>query len=167
MSLKLNKDGFVAKLVLNSYQTDVLPKSICPFFWKIVFAILALPFQWIIVLYNWKINRTNDKMSMFGGVVAGTLIQLVTLILVLYAYEKPYEASMRGLILIGVLVAIGIVLFLIYIIEDNWHEIIDFFTKNKNGDNTKVGVFTEYVSANKSKICPPIEWTSKTDKNEQ
>jgi|TARA_B110000259_G_C13754557_1_gene298018 hypothetical protein len=170
MILKFNRDGLGAKLVLSSYKSNTLPSSICPFFWKLVFAIIALPFQWIFVWYTWKKElpkgRLGEKMPMIGGVFFGLLAQVVVALIIKGFYTNPYEALNNTLWLFGIIVAIIGVIAIVYLIVENWYDIKQFFIKNKDGEDRKVTVVAAYIEARKNKFCPAIDWETKDKKSE-
>lgn len=53
MITKLNPHGLMARLYRNFYNTGVLPNNLCPYFWKLIFAIIALPFVYPALIINY------------------------------------------------------------------------------------------------------------------
>lgn len=162
--MRLREDSFFAKLVLNSYASYELPKSLCPFFWKLVIALVSLPLTWPILVIDWVGGRP-EKSWILSKIILGILTQLVVLAIIGVAYVKPIETlKVLGFMVVVLVVILGGVALYTVIKE----KIEDWYWNYKYGeygeklaDKKTDNVLVSFIKAKKEKVCPRIDWIKK------
>jgi len=161
--MKLSKKSFSAKLYRYFYSINdcEMPKSLCPYFWKLVIAyllfipleILATPYNLFHIIMN-KIQKKDafhdicsHDMTPISKVFIVALISII-LFAIFYAFipliHLFHPVSKNMLINAYILDCAFIIL-----------GIIGFFAWYKDNDN----LAKTYISAKVKRICPRIEWT--------
>jgi len=162
--MKLYKNSFSAKLYQYFYSVNdwQMPKSLCPYFWKLVIAyllfipleILAMPFNICVVIYNVIKQEKAFKgmfdcdippigkvliVALFCSLLTGLFYAFIPLINLFHPVSK--EVLIGGYVTDFFALIIGIVAFFV------WY---------KDNDN----LMKDYISAKIKGICPRIEWTN-------
>lgn len=185
------------KLVLawldwSTYCNDfdyTFPKSICPLFWRTLFAIIILPLTWFIHIINayksyddFKRESDNNKLTFVGGVSlhlvfllsGGLLHSLIDkemgfdIYHVADGYFINYVKLFFGGILLGgvVLLIIAILIGIVMVCREGTLMLYRCSTtkrKTNDGDGTyiprKPFMVKRIYSAIKDKYCPRIDWS--------
>lgn len=161
--MKLNQNSLSAKLYRWFYKTDTMPTNLCPYFWKLVtavilsplFAIYTLPYE----IINYKRRRRDTYGDMLGEslgywlLIAGVICMISPLGLFFYI---PDESSLlfmimaTGCILWGSLILVGITWAIVKTVV---------YLKSKKSDDEKTdNIIVEMVKAKYHKYCPKIDW---------
>jgi len=145
--LNLNKNSWHAKLFLASYSSKELPKSLCNYFWSLIFAIILLPVTFVVVIYNIITKKRVNKIIQISFMLFGLILSS--------AFYEDYSfptAYFYGLITTVVVVGIsGLFAFtLVYFIEKS--------DNHKPKKTKKPNVIIEGIKAVKNKYCPIIQW---------
>lgn len=149
----------------NRIYEHKLPRSICPYFWKLVLAVLLFaPFTiiilpWLIVemIQEKDVVQKQKKGGFFdeGRIILGLGIWFFISILVsmvLYPFNNANKL-MESLAICGYLMTIITVFFLLIVGTSN---LIKRITRKKT--ESKPSVLSTYIQARKDKVCPPIQW---------
>lgn len=155
--MKIKRTSWHAKFYKAIYVANTLPTNLCPYFWKLVLAVITLPITSVSFL-----GRCRSFGDRFAWLVAAFFIELV-----IFAVGLPFS------IWLGFISADN---------QINWH---DFFIANgmgiagcaaialigylcemlskRNYKTAKVkekqpNILVEFVKAKKNKHCPMIEW---------
>jgi hypothetical protein len=171
--MKLNQNSLSAKLYRWFYGATQMPSNLCPYFWKLVTAVMfGLPVA--IFTAPHMIIYKDDSHSSFAerigiSAVAWFLLGGIISMLSLFGlfFVTPVENSvymhMIGIGLIFWSFAIGIgIAHLVKFLRKKWqnrHSKYDedgfpIYTKKENSDN----VIIEMVKAKYNKYCPKIDW---------
>jgi hypothetical protein len=167
--MKLNQNSISAKLYRWFYKTDTMPTNLCPYFWKLVtavilsplFAIYTLPYE----IINYKRSRRWDTYGDMLGIslscwclIAAVICMISSLRLFFYIPNKSSSLWVImeeiGCILWGCLILVGITWAIIktvkYLHNDN-------HSKNSNTEKTD-NIIVEMMKAKYHKYCPKIDW---------
>ena len=163
--MKLNKNSINAKLYRWFYQKDEMPKSLCPYFWKLVIAwtfglplvIATIP---SIILFKYEGAKMDQSTRIFSSFVIYGMIFLAFSMLFsisLFWYSFPnksflHDAQIGGMIGWGVVIIVG----LTYAIQHFYKKIKQ---KDREVDNVKdPSLIQEFIKAKYNKYCPKIDW---------
>jgi hypothetical protein len=161
--MKLNQNSLSAKLYRWFYKTDTMPTNLCPYFWKLVtavilsplFAIYTLPYE----IINYK-RRCRDTYSDMLGTslacwcfIAAIICMISPLGLFFYIPNKSsslWTMMSIGLICWGSLILVGITWAIVKTVK---------YLKSKNSNTEKTdNIIVEMVKAKYRKYCPKIDW---------
>jgi hypothetical protein len=161
--MKLNQNSISAKLYRWFYKTDTMPTNLCPYFWKLVtavilsplFAIYTLPYE----IINYKRQRWDTYGDMLGislscwCLIAVIICMISTLGFFFYIPDKGSSLWVImgvGGILWGSLILVGITWAIVKTVE---------YDPQKKSDNEKTdNIIVEMVKAKYHKYCPKIDW---------
>jgi len=73
--IKLNKNSWHNHLYSELYNTNILPDNFCPYFWKVMFALITLPLWCIIIKFDSEFN--DDTPCWFKIYASANLYVLV------------------------------------------------------------------------------------------
>jgi hypothetical protein len=175
MELKYN--SISAKVYRNFYETSKMPKSLCPYFWKLVaawpltilFSPLLFPF-WIVD----KLDRgDNDRAPFPAQVFLGILIYFaifcvfcigVTVSSIWITYYRGtlwFKWYVGGFVVIFISLVGGIV-FLISELKERRKQKRRAAQYDENGNylpsEEKPNLIVEFIKAKYKKYCPKIDW---------
>lgn len=178
--MKLNQNSFYALYYKWVYQTDFLPKNLCPFFWRLVGAICVLPLEifaapifvtWAVIevktdnrnaeslAYCSKLERMfNYSMPKFGQWAISLAVYLS--LFMIYCMGAMFFKDTE---LITTLGSIGyFILFLVLIVLlikylDCEYEKKRFMSGYVKKEKKKY-IVIEYAKAFYGKYCPKIDW---------
>ena len=161
--MKLNQNSLSAKLYRWFYKTDTMPTNLCPYFWRLVtavilsplFAIYTLPYE----IINYKRQRWDTYRDMLGiSLVCWCLIAVIIcmispLSLFFYIPDKSsllWTMMSIGLICWGTLILVGI----------TWAitKTVVYLESKKSDDEKTDNIIVEMVKAKYHKYCPKIDW---------
>lgn len=180
--MKINRNSLSARLYRWFYITDEMPKTLCPYFWKLVIMyMLILPVGIInlpLIIFN-----ENDEFDNWGerfgiGVlcyaflflIGTTLFSIVTLpIWGLFKNEFYKQLQVIGImgLVIAIAVFIGILMVnLITKIKDKKRYKRMGYTLDEDGNwvrsdmvvKNQGNIITEFIKAKYNKYCPKIDW---------
>ena len=161
--MKLNQNSISAKLYRWFYKTDTMPTNLCPYFWKLVtavilsplFAIYTLPYE----IINYKRQRWDTYGDMLGIslscwlLIAAVICMISPLGFFFYIPDKGSSLWVImgvGGILWGSLILVGITWAIVKTVE---------YLQSKKSDNEKTdNIIVEMVKAKYHKYCPKIDW---------
>jgi len=161
--MKLNQNSLSAKLYRWFYKTNTMPTNLCPYFWKLVvavilsplFAIYTLPYE----IINYKRRRRDTYNNMLGEslgywcFIALVICMISSLGLFFYIPDRSSTLWMimaSGCIFWSSLILVGIIWGIIKIVE---------YLQSKKSDNEKTdNIIVEMVKAKYHKYCPKIDW---------
>jgi hypothetical protein len=141
------------------YCTNTLPPNLCPYFWKLVLAIVTLP----ITVFSFPFTNNRSFGDRFGNFFAIVFCELFTaavglLVSSLFGWVDPNGpvnlknlgiANVVGLSVFAIVAVVGYIGHLISSKKENSKSIV----KEK-----KPSIIIEYIKAKKNKHCPMIEW---------
>lgn len=156
--MKIKKTSLHARFYKFMYLTDKLPTNLCPYFWKLVMAIITLPltFPSFIFTNNRSFGSRFDPLAIM--IVLEMLIfgvgGLTSLIFGLVKNDDPMNLTTFGLInFAGIL---GWIMIALACYTAHWiSERKEVYLGKKE---KKPNIIIEYIKAKKNKACPMIEW---------
>ena len=161
--MKLNQNSLSAKLYRWFYKTNTMPTNLCPYFWKLVAAVILSPLLAIHTLpyeiINYKRRRWDTYGDMLGIslscwlIIAAFISMISPLGLFFYIPNKSssfWVIMGIGCILWGSLILVGIIWSIIKTVEH---------LRSKKSDDEKTdNIIVEMVKAKYHKYCPKIDW---------
>lgn len=165
--MRLKKDSiwvFIYKFV---YNTENLPNSLCPYFWKLLLAcVLVVPYTIfiipaiIIALIEKKDINTYDlpekvlkSVATYLIVILGSVIlygtyHMIKAIFHCYSYNRDAAITM-SIIYIVITIAASIVFLVNHINNKLWE---------RRYNKKKQYILIEFIKAKYNKYCPKIDW---------
>jgi hypothetical protein len=161
--MKLNQKSLSAKLYRWFYKTDTMPTNLCPYFWRLVTAVILSPLLAICTLpyeiINYKHSRRDTYADILGTslaywfFIAAIICTISTLSLFFYIPDE--DSLLMVMIVFGFcvwtyLIIVGII-WSIFNTEE--------YLKSKKSDDEKTdNIIVEMVKAKYHKYCPKIDW---------
>jgi hypothetical protein len=170
--MKLNHNSLSARLYRWFYGTNEMPTNLCPYFWKLVAAVVfGIPIG-IITLPYIIIYKDKEGISI-GEKIGGSLIAYVMLTLAicmlsligLFFVTPEKDTAYLNMVCIGIVCwTVGLILGiseLIKRIRDKWED--RRYRKMRNEHDLPVkekqpNLIIEMVKAKYHKYCPQIKW---------
>ena len=168
--MKLKLDSSHALIYQYIYATDTLPKSLCPYFWKLFLAIvLFIPYSLIVLPYIIMQCIFNEELREDGfwkrigwsfllyGCIASiswfivTNYHMIKAIFGFYSYNREW-ASM------GAIFWTFIILITLFILIINGFEKLIIYSVNKKYETKQSSIIGEFIKAKIGKYCPKIDW---------
>lgn len=161
--MKLNQNSLSAKLYRWFYKTNTMPTNLCPYFWRLVtavilsplFAIYTLPYE----IINYKRQRWDTYGDMLGTSAACWCIIALVICMIsplgLFFYTPDKDSLLMVMMVLGFclwscLIVIGIGWAITKTVE---------YLKSKNSNTEKTdNIIVEMVKAKYHKYCPKIDW---------
>ncbi|MCB9222496.1 MAG: hypothetical protein H6615_11780 [Ignavibacteria bacterium] len=147
--MKLNSKSFINRYYFKLYHTQ--PNNLCTYFWKYVWAIVGLPFHWMVLFKKKKWDDdydsyfipsfTIDILLLLSGALTWKFLEDNKIPLTFLNLLKYYWTG--AFIIVGCSAILFSLLFL-----------ISWIASRKMGNN----VVIEYIKAKKNKYCPRIDW---------
>jgi len=161
--MKLNQNSLSAKLYRWFYKTDTMPTNLCPYFWKLVTAVILSPLLAIYTLpyeiINYKRRRRDTYSNMLGESLSCWILiaAIISMISPLgFFFYMPDTDS-----LLWVIMGVGCILWGSLILGGiGWgiYETVKYLkSKNSNTEKTD-NIIVEMVKAKYHKYCPKIDW---------
>lgn len=161
--MKINKNSWHSKLYHWTYDTDYityLPTNLCPYFWKLVFALLVfipnliVRIPYLILNKLWFKEISKGSESTINGILCSLSIFLLFVVSIMewelikacfnfYSYDSFLANST---LMMDLLVLIILSIFIYNI------------TINKNYIKDGVNIPVEFIKAKYNKYCPQITW---------
>lgn len=161
--MKLNQNSLSAKLYRWFYKTDTMPTNLCPYFWKLVTAVILSPLLAIHTLPYEIINYKRQRWDTYGDMlgislscwllIAAVICMISSLGLFFYIPNKSsslWVIISVGCILWGSLILVGITWAIIKTVE--------YLESKKSDDEKTDNIIVEMVKAKYHKYCPKIDW---------
>lgn len=167
-------DSTHAKLYKFTYTSD-LPKNLCPYFWKLVGAvivfipnfILQLPFL-IVGLFDKDTNEHCNERRLFGGFIELAIavaigyiyitVQWIKWMFDCYSYSKD-GATGGGMV--NLFITVIFIIFLVKELISNWKDRRHVARGNDPVERTP-NLIAEFIKAKYNRYCPQIEWKETT-----
>jgi len=182
--MELNRNSLSARAYRDFYGTNVMPESLCPYFWALAFAwpivIICAPLAWPFWLADRKRGYRMDVPTIgkaFFGIALGLCLYLVACLGVFISaawitYYKPtllYNMYCAGgviAIAVPIIAAIFGTFYLIGIYKDKKRERDYQYMWDENGNYIpledrvypKSNIIVEFIKASYKKYCPKIDW---------
>lgn len=158
--MKIKRNSLHARFYKFMYCTNTLPLNLCPYFWKLVLAIVTLP---ITVFSFFPFVKNNYFEERFGPVWIFAICELLTasiglLVSSFFGWIDPHgPANLKDL---GIANAVGLSVFAIVAVVAYIRHLISSKKENSNSiaKEKKPSIIIEYIKAKKNKHCPMIEW---------
>jgi hypothetical protein len=165
--MKLNQNSLSAKLYRWFYKTDTMPTNLCPYFWRLVTAVILSP---LLAIYTLPYEIINDKRSrrdtygdmlgtsfVYWAIITAVICMISTLGLFFYTPDKDsllWVMMAVGFCLWSCLIVIGITWAIVKTVEYLRN---DNHSKKSNAEKTD-NTIVEMVKAKYHKYCPKIDW---------
>jgi hypothetical protein len=174
--LTLNKNGFLASTYRWFYRTMKLPESLCPYFWKLLTALILGPFK---IFFNipfmvafesprvyfqrhadaWSREDENVQ-SLVGWVILFLSLCILSTISVIFNGLPHKDGSWWFMVTLGiVLIAVGIIsgiCYLVWLLHKNIKNKLD--DDRQEGFTPAIDVISEFTRSTINKYCPQIKW---------
>jgi hypothetical protein len=161
--MKLNQNSLSAKLYRWFYKTNTMPTNLCPYFWKLVTAVILSPLLAIHTLPYEIINYKRRSRYTYGDMIGISFAYWCFIAAVIcmisslgFFFYIPDEGSLLWVMMVlgfcvwACLIVVGII-WSIFNIEE--------YLKSKKSDDEKTdNIIVEMVKAKYHKYCPKIDW---------
>ena len=162
-NMKLDQNSLSAKLYRWFYKTDTMPTNLCPYFWKLVTAVILSPLLAIHTLpyeiINYKRSRRDTYGDMLGislaywCLIAAIICMISSLGLFFYIPNKSSSLWVImdvGCMLWGCLIGVGI----------GWgiNKTVKYLKSKKSDTEKTDNIIVEMMKAKYHKYCPKIDW---------
>jgi hypothetical protein len=161
--MKLNQNSLSAKLYRWFYKTDTMPTNLCPYFWKLVTAVILSPLLAIHTLpyeiINYKRQRWDTYSDMlltsaaYWFFIAAVICMISTLGLFFYIPDKDsllWVMMVLGFCVWACLIVVGITWAIV--------KTVVYLESKKSDDEKTDNIIVEMVKAKYHKYCPKIDW---------
>lgn len=181
--MKLEKNSLSARVYRDFYNTKDMPQSLCPYFWKLLF---AWPFTVLFALFAlpiWLVERRGKKThvpmvgkAFFGLVLYATIVLIFSIGVAISAYWITYYNGtpwfefykigvLTGLLSIVVMIVFGIFILIDKIRDRAYYKAMrNAYDENgnwipeENRPKTKGNILIEFIKGAYLKYCPKIDW---------
>jgi hypothetical protein len=149
--MKLNQNSLSAKLYRWFYKTDTMPTNLCPYFWKLVTAVILSPLLAIYTLPYEIINYKRRRWDTYADILGISLACWCFIVAIICMINALLLTIMViGSCFWGCLILVGITWAIIKTKE---------YLQSKKSDNEKTdNIIVEMVKAKYHKYCPKIDW---------
>jgi hypothetical protein len=161
--MKLNQNSLSAKLYRWFYKTDTMPTNLCPYFWKLVTAVILSPLLAIHTLPYEIINYKRRRRDTYEDILGTSLVHWVIIIAVicmistlgLFFHTPDKDSLLMVMMVFGFCVWASLIIFGIIWSIFKTKE----YLKSKKSDDEKTdNIIVEMVKAKYYKYCPKIDW---------
>ena len=181
--MKINYNSTSSKLYRWFYDTHRMPKTLCPYFWKLVFAWVLTIILSPLLLPTWIVRKvTNDidenvpvgPYALMGILIYSAILAVIGVGVFISSYWIIYYQKTLGysLYLTGGVVTfiglIGSITWGIMKLKDRirdrrtkrtiWDDNIGDYVPNPNYKEPKPSILVEFIKAKYHKYCPKIDW---------
>ena len=183
----MNKDGTLANLYRWTYACtkEALPNNLCPFFWKLLIAVLIFPVTWLSYPYGFRIRRGNHDVIDYSfsknsnydrhtfmvikrfvtGIIGYFFLLLLALLIVTVAQAKvDWIDIFYNMLQILAFVAVSIVLIIIGIAGVVLLKIAFGSIREKEAYNEVTTIIKDRKDGFFNKYCPKINWRDGNEK---
>ena len=161
--MKLNQNSLSAKLYRWFYKTDTMPTNLCPYFWKLVAAVILSPLLAIYTLpyeiINYKRRHWDTYGDMLGMSLAYWCFIAVIICMIsplgLFFYIPDKDSLLMGMMVFGFCVWASLI-----VVGIGWgiYAIVKFLKSKKSNTEKTNNIIVEMVKAKYHKYCPKIDW---------
>ncbi len=161
--MKLNQNSISAKLYRWFYKTDTMPPNLCPYFWKLVTAVILSPLLAIYTLPYEIINYKRRRLETYGdmlGTSAAYWCFIAAIICMISPLGLFFCIPDKGSLL-SVIMTIGCILWgSLIIVGITWAIVktVVYLESKKSDDEKTDNIIVEMVKAKYHKYCPKIDW---------
>jgi hypothetical protein len=167
--MKLNQNSLSAKLYRWFYKTDTMPTNLCPYFWKLVTAVILSPLFAIYTLPYEIINYKRRRLETYGDMLGTSAATVESAIYWCFIAAIICMISPLGLFfcipdkgsLLSVIMTIGCILCgSLIIVGITWAIVktVVYLESKKSDDEKTDNIIVEMVKAKYHKYCPKIDW---------
>jgi hypothetical protein len=183
--MELNYNSTSSKLYRWFYDKRDMPETLCPYFWKLVFAWTLTGILSPLLLPTWIVNRFskgNENIpigpyALMGLFIYAAIFAVIGIGVFISSYWITYYQQTLGYFLYltgGVVIFIGLIGSITWFILELKNRIRDRRTKlnkktiwdNNIGDyvpnpdyvEPRPSLITEFIRAKYNKYCPKIDW---------
>ncbi len=149
MEIKLKSNSWHSKLYKWTYAADVLPQSLCNYFWALLFSILLTPITMFSKPWDWMRLKPESFITRFLSSIGTLIILMLASLLVLNSIKDPYGALRVFLFILSIIFLFAI------IIVGTWGTIE---AKDKIVKTDAYQIVSGQAYSVKKKICPKINW---------
>ena len=157
--MKVKRNSLHARFYKFMYCTNTLPLNLCPYFWKLVLAIVTLP----LTVFSFPFTNNRSFGDRFGNLFAVAFCELCTasiglLVSMLFGWvDRHSQINLKDL---GIANAVGLSIFAIVAVVCYIGHLISSKKENSKSiaKEKKPSIIIEYIKAKKNKHCPMIEW---------
>lgn len=158
--MKLNLNSWHAKLYKNSYNG--LPETLCPYFWKLLLAIVLLPITFVGYLFPFIREAKSLFLNFLATFIAAAIIVtsygLGENFIEYCSLKDQIIGFMIGLgTMILVFAAITAILFVIFYLDD-YLEDRKYQRRWNRNEPKKQWIIVEWWKGFYGKYCPRINW---------
>jgi|APGre2960657373_1045057.scaffolds.fasta_scaffold04756_7 hypothetical protein len=165
--MKLNQNSLSAKLYRWFYKTDTMPTNLCPYFWRLVTAVILSP---LLAIYTLPYEIINDKRSRWDtyGDILGTsftywffIAAIICMIstLSLFFYIPDEDSLFMVMIVFGFCVWTSLIIVgIIWSIHKTEKYLLNENHSKKSDTEKTDNIIVEMVKAKYHKYCPKIDW---------
>lgn len=163
MKVELKEKSLLTWLYKQGWRTNELPKSLCPYFWKLLIVLLCLPMTWPIVLMECKKKYFDGNgVYLFMYSLGGLIIQLMVFATCVSIYTNPITVLSTFLIIFGG--GYGVYKCVNYCEKVKERKLDLLIAGHKPKESSEFyKTFSSAFKAIQDKVCPIIEW-KKDDK---
>lgn len=153
--MKIKRTSWHAKFYKAIYVTNTLPTNFCPYFWKLVLAVITLPIT--SVSFLGRCTSFGDRFSwiFITAFIEGIIFSVGLLLSMMFGLISPTSKINWHEFLIangmGIAGCATIALF-VYLIDKLSKR------EHKAAKEKQPNILVEFVKAKKNKHCPMIEW---------
>jgi len=170
--MKTNYNSLTARLYREFFNTEEMPNSLCPYFWKMILAcFIGAIFSplWALGAILKPIRKDGYWLKVgFGALVVAALFILGSIIVFLSSYWFTYY---RGSLMFDYY-ALGLLSFFVIVLSSIVIGLMNFFDRRKirkdnlawenRNEPVKVNIVNEYFKAKAGKYCPKLTWENNT-----
>lgn len=180
--MELNYNSTSSKLYRWFYDKRDMPETLCPYFWKLVFAWTLTGILSPLVLPTWIVNRFskgNENIpigpyALMGLLIYSAIFAVIGIGVFISSYWITYYQQTLGYsfyVIGGIVIFIGLIGLITQgiselkdIIRDRrnkrtiWDDNIGDYVPNPHYREPRPSLLTEFISAKYHKYCPKIDW---------
>lgn len=178
--MELSYNSTSSKLYRWFYDKHDMPETLCPYFWKLVFAWTITIILSPLLLPKWIVDKLskNDEhapvpvYAFLGFLIYGAIFIIASLFVFFSAYwityyEKDilYGMYVGGLVAFVIGLGASIAFGIKYLIDKRKEKLKEFiwdefgdYVKNPDYIEPKPNLLAEFIKAKYHKYCPKIDW---------
>jgi hypothetical protein len=153
--MKIKRAAWHAKFYKAMYVTNKLPTNLCPYFWKLVLAVITLPIT--SVSFLGRCTSFGDRFSwiFITAFIEGIIFSVGLLLSMMFGLISSTSKINWHEFLIAN--GMGIAGCAVFALIGYFFEILSRW-EHKAAKEKQPNILVEFVKAKKNKHCPMIEW---------